>query len=119
MIISEDSRETAIDLNSFRPIFCRTRARLVLLRTERWIGAGRRWWRLTQIVLNIATVTERIQRSDDRSTIGAFPNADVEGDAYRRLFRRVRPADMRRWLPRGRQLLRRETFNSSMRENAR
>src|ERR1041385_563564 len=99
MVVGENAGKISIRLNPARPIFCRTRARLILLRGQSRIGPGRRRWSFTEIVIDVAAVRERIQSSDDGLAVGAFPNSNVEGNAHRRLLRRIRPAHMRRGLP--------------------
>src|SRR5947209_16111027 len=100
MVISEDAGEVSIRLNPARPIFRRTRARLILLRRQSRIGPWRRWRHFAQIIKNLAAIAERIERGDDSLAISSFPNSNVEGNANRRLLRRIWPADMRRGLPR-------------------
>src|SRR5256886_13187700 len=99
MVISEDTGEISIRLNPAWPIVRRTGSRLILLRRQSRIGTRRRWRHFAEIVVDVAAVRKWIQSRDDRLAIGPFPNSNVEGNANRRLLRRIRPPDMRGGLP--------------------
>ena len=99
MIIGEDARQVAVDLNSLGPVFLTSRASLILLGRQIGIGTGRRWRRLAEVIVHLAAIAERIQRGDNCAAIRPFPNADIEWNADGCFFRRIRPADMRRRLP--------------------
>ena len=60
MIIGEDARQVAVDLNSFGPVFLTSRASLILLCRQIGIGTGRRWRRLAQVIVYLAAIAERI-----------------------------------------------------------
>ena len=55
---------------------------------------------LAEIGGDVAAVAAGIERGDDGLAVGPVPDADIERNAFRRLFRRIRPADARRRLPR-------------------
>src|SRR5258706_4994676 len=101
MIVGKDSRQIAVSLNSLGPVFLSSRAGLVLLRSQTWIGT---WWRrrgLADVIGDLTAIAERIQRRDDRFPVRTFPDAHVEGNAHRSFLWRVRSADVRGRLPRG------------------
>src|SRR5207247_886306 len=101
VIISKDSCQLSVDLNSFGPVFLGPGALLILLRREIWIRAGWRRRAFAEVIGNLAAITERVQCGYHRSTVRSFPDADVEGNPNRRFFRRVGAAYVRRGLPAG------------------
>src|ERR1035437_6490522 len=56
MIVSEDPRQSAIDLDPFCPILQRSRPGLVLLRREFGIRPRRRWRSLANVVVDLAAI---------------------------------------------------------------
>src|SRR6185437_13642053 len=72
---------------------------------------------LADVFSDLSAVAAGIQRGDDAATVWSNPIAYVERNAARRFLDRTRTANWRRGIPC--ELLRRETFQTSVRENAR
>src|SRR5689334_4633958 len=106
MIISKQATDLPVTLHASRPVN-RIVARV-------WISNDRT---LADVFSDLSAVTARIERSDHAAPVRPLPPADVPGNSARRLFDRTAPAHRRRRIPR--QLLRRETFDSHMGQDAR
>src|SRR5207244_8202343 len=104
MIVSEQAAHLTVQLDSFEPIHI--------------ASARRRWWRIAfaQVRDDIAVITARVKRRDHASAIRTFPNANVERDADRRVFRRAGAADGGCRVPC--QFLRGKTLDSGMSHEA-
>src|SRR5215470_10994304 len=105
MIIGKDTGQIAVNLNSPGPVFLTSISHQVQLGCANRIRSERWRWGFADVVVHHAAITHRIQGSDYSATIGTLPNANVEWNADRSLFRRAGAADVRRRLPRRRKFL--------------
>src|SRR4051794_41047925 len=101
MIVGKDAGQVSVRLNSPGPVFLAAVPDQVQLRRTNWIRSGRRRGCFADVIIDLATVAHRIQGGDHSAAIGAFPNADIEGNADRSFLRRAWSAYERRRLPRG------------------
>src|SRR5207244_6450847 len=65
MIIGEDARQVAVDLNSLGPVFLTSRASLILMGRQIGIWTERRWVRVVELIVVFAAVVEQFSCVDD------------------------------------------------------
>src|SRR5215212_7830154 len=106
MIVGEQSTDFSIPLNSSWPIY-----RSV---SSVWIGNNRT---AADVFPNLPAIAAWIQCRDYSATVGSLPVPNIPGNTARCFFDRASSANGRGRIPR--KLLRRDTFQTSVRENAR
>src|SRR5262252_4825081 len=99
MVIGKDAGQFAVGSDPFGPVFLATVAHLAELGDARRIRTRQGWRRFTEVIVHHAAVAHWIQRRDHGAAVGAFPDADIEGNANRSVLCRAATADVGCGLP--------------------